>query len=685
MIAIIAAVMIGCVIECLVSVGILDLKMKEGYSDDEALRVLSVTTSGPPVRVGIPKELLPLPEGALDVMKPIEGRRGARAVRWTNDVSESDIWLGDALDALEQNDKDQRPWRVIGALLEPPAAVRWFLVLGLEDNIAKKSKEVRPGSLRDLIRDAKRWPRIELVLPRGMATKKARTLATRAWAAATVAHGDSDVALSAAERSGRVLVSPWRSSSSAPAPAANAIVVRLSWSAYSYSSANKQSVLPYVSSKAFDTSDALIAIAPEMTLERVRAFVSKERPSEEIEVLSSRALSLLKSEASDAAVAVSAQMSELLVRDVTAAAEVSALEALGAQATEASAAIARDLTAHRMTSLQKRSPYGLPAVPVLEQYVELVPSAEDSPTVLEVRYPSALRDATKGLANPMNGGGVQEVVIAERVFQGVRLKRGDRLVLGDGDTYFVVAANDKDGVVLQRPAVLRIARQLERAADPARNAWTVAGTPEELAIAKELRPGDEVLWSVPSSSKGQAPFLATVVSSTGSRVYAEVPADRMEASIAAASGAKQASKLVEMRDWLHPLSRCSGDPKVPTRTLCEKGRTRDVQPDEEGGSNTASVWDRPCEHDLDCPYYDPSSGRGGCLGGGMCEVPLGVRRVGYRHVDPKRSGPPLCWTTGTKTNGGGECAAPVFPLKLQQMQLGMGHAHADHKIIWTDR
>lgn len=55
------------------------------------------------------------------------------------------------------------------------------------------------------------------------------------------------------------------------------------------------------------------------------------------------------------------------------------------------------------------------------------------------------------------------------------------------------------------------------------------------------------------------------------------------------------------------------------------------------------VWDRPCESDPECPYYDSRTGRGGC-NSGTCEMPLGVGNKSFRVADPAT--PPLCDTDG---------------------------------------
>ena len=51
------------------------------------------------------------------------------------------------------------------------------------------------------------------------------------------------------------------------------------------------------------------------------------------------------------------------------------------------------------------------------------------------------------------------------------------------------------------------------------------------------------------------------------------------------------------------------------------------------------VWDRPCDVDVECPYYDSRTGRGRCIAG-TCEMPLGVGNKSFRVADPDT--PPLC-------------------------------------------
>jgi hypothetical protein len=69
----------------------------------------------------------------------------------------------------------------------------------------------------------------------------------------------------------------------------------------------------------------------------------------------------------------------------------------------------------------------------------------------------------------------------------------------------------------------------------------------------------------------------------------------------------------------HARGRCQGEFGTAldraTPELCVK----------DGGT-----WDRPCEVDTECPFYDARRGRGGCTDGGFCEMPLGVDRRSFR-------------------------------------------------------
>jgi len=69
---------------------------------------------------------------------------------------------------------------------------------------------------------------------------------------------------------------------------------------------------------------------------------------------------------------------------------------------------------------------------------------------------------------------------------------------------------------------------------------------------------------------------------------------------------------------------CISNPNIQTRTMC------DSEYDLFGNPKPAlDVWDRPCEFDNDCPFFNTSTFKGGCKFG-ICEMPLGAKQVGFR-------------------------------------------------------
>jgi hypothetical protein len=94
---------------------------------------------------------------------------------------------------------------------------------------------------------------------------------------------------------------------------------------------------------------------------------------------------------------------------------------------------------------------------------------------------------------------------------------------------------------------------------------------------------------------------------------------------------------VEMpRDALDPAYTCYGDRSIEQKLLCDSAYDAVGQP-----KMSRTVWDRPCFTDGDCPYYDAGKGRGGCLPGGLCEMPVGARRQSFRAADASYA--PFCY------------------------------------------
>lgn len=79
--------------------------------------------------------------------------------------------------------------------------------------------------------------------------------------------------------------------------------------------------------------------------------------------------------------------------------------------------------------------------------------------------------------------------------------------------------------------------------------------------------------------------------------------------------------------------RCIPSPFYATQESCESPIDAFGNPKEE-----FMMWDRPCEQNSDCPFWQSDSDRGRCIDG-YCEMPLGITPLGYtRYIEGK----PFC-------------------------------------------
>jgi len=87
---------------------------------------------------------------------------------------------------------------------------------------------------------------------------------------------------------------------------------------------------------------------------------------------------------------------------------------------------------------------------------------------------------------------------------------------------------------------------------------------------------------------------------------------------------------------IEPEYQCIGDSTIKNKGLCNSVYDAMGRPKE-----NRNVWDRPCVTNTDCPFYQINKNydnyRGGCING-YCEMPLGVKRIGFTMYD----GNPLC-------------------------------------------
>jgi hypothetical protein len=95
-------------------------------------------------------------------------------------------------------------------------------------------------------------------------------------------------------------------------------------------------------------------------------------------------------------------------------------------------------------------------------------------------------------------------------------------------------------------------------------------------------------------------------------------------------------------DSLDPGYRCYGDAYIFTKSLCESPYNAIGLP-----KKVYTTWDIPCFEDSDCPFYKANPNynntRGGCGTAGMCEMPIGVRRLSYRKYNDSGVYAPFCY------------------------------------------
>lgn len=94
--------------------------------------------------------------------------------------------------------------------------------------------------------------------------------------------------------------------------------------------------------------------------------------------------------------------------------------------------------------------------------------------------------------------------------------------------------------------------------------------------------------------------------------------------------------------YLDPTYSCYGDLTDTIKASCESPYDILGKP-----KKRTTTWDHPCTVDTDCPYYQANKNypntRGGCTDTGVCELPIGVKRVSYRKYDDVGIYAPYCY------------------------------------------
>jgi hypothetical protein len=95
-----------------------------------------------------------------------------------------------------------------------------------------------------------------------------------------------------------------------------------------------------------------------------------------------------------------------------------------------------------------------------------------------------------------------------------------------------------------------------------------------------------------------------------------------------------------------PRYNCYDDQQIKSRGLCESNFDSLGKP-----KFKKQYWDRPCESNDECPFYQKNKNyknyHGGCIDS-RCQVPLGIKPVSYRKYDPETK--PMCYNCHDKFN-----------------------------------
>lgn len=85
---------------------------------------------------------------------------------------------------------------------------------------------------------------------------------------------------------------------------------------------------------------------------------------------------------------------------------------------------------------------------------------------------------------------------------------------------------------------------------------------------------------------------------------------------------------------------CYDEPLIKSRGLCES----DYDASGQRLKNKKNYWDRRCERNDECPFYQANKNYqnyfGGCIDG-YCQMPVGIKPVSYRLYDTKQK--PMCY------------------------------------------
>ena len=97
------------------------------------------------------------------------------------------------------------------------------------------------------------------------------------------------------------------------------------------------------------------------------------------------------------------------------------------------------------------------------------------------------------------------------------------------------------------------------------------------------------------------------------------------------------TRLEYDRDAMDPAFKCYGNKSIESKAHCMSAYNEIGE-----RKRKPTAWDRPCLIDEDCPFY--TGEHGGCeKGSGVCELPIGVKRIGFRLHDASGTNAPFCY------------------------------------------
>ncbi len=93
---------------------------------------------------------------------------------------------------------------------------------------------------------------------------------------------------------------------------------------------------------------------------------------------------------------------------------------------------------------------------------------------------------------------------------------------------------------------------------------------------------------------------------------------------------------------------CYGNNKIVNKFECDSYYTKEGNP-----KSYYSIWDKKCATNEECPYYKKNTryenSRGGCINGN-CELPIGVKKIGFTKYNDDDYNRPLCYNCPDTTD-----------------------------------